>query len=412
MQNFNFHWATKVHFGKDVLRALPEEVLRYGRTVFFVYGEHSAKRSGGYDLVHRLCEEQGIRVIDFTGIEPNPRHSTVDQAVAMIKAEKPDCLLAMGGGSIIDSVKAMSIAAFHEGSCWDFYEGKAVAKQALPILTIPTLAASGAEVSNVSVISNHDLNRKWHYRTDLERPAVVFADPTYTMTTPPFQTACGIIDAMSHIYEGYFSFSTGSVQDGISEGIQKACIEHGLRLMDDPSDYESRAQLLWASELTITHLADCGRNFIGAVHALESALSGYLNLTHGAGIAICTRAWLHYALCEETAPRIAQWGRNVWGLQAGASSAVISQGGREEENASSMQQTMREAEAAIEAYENFMRRLDLPLTLTELKGEIPEETLQAAAERVCAVNDVSQWFRPMQDPEDVREVFALACREH
>lgn len=389
MQNFYFNWSTRIHFGKGVLQELPEEILRYGRKIFFVYGENSAKRNGAYELVHDLCRKNGISVIDFTGIEPNPRHTTVDKAAAIIKKEKPSCIVAIGGGSIIDSAKAMSFSAYYEGSCWDFYEGKAVAKKALPLLTIPTIAASGAEVSNVSVLVNYEENKKNHYRHDLMRPSAVFSDPTYTFSVPDFQTACGVIDTMSHIYEGYFSHSAGSVQDGISEGIQKACIEHGLKVLKEPCDYESRSQLLWAAQLTITHLADSGRNFIGAIHALEAALSGYLGLTHGAGIGICTRAWLRYALNEETAYRIARWGRNVWGIAEGNND-------------------MRTAEEAICCYEEFLKKLGLPLTLSELKGAFDPLILKKAAEVVYASNDTEQWFRPLRSEDDVLDVFKIA----
>ena len=392
MQNFYFNFATRIHFGRSVLYELTDEILKYGDKIFFVYGENSAKRNGAYDLIHALCEEKGIQVIDFTGIEPNPRHTTVDKAISLIKVEKPDCIVAMGGGSIIDSAKAMSFGAYHDGSCWDFYEGKAKAKQALPLITIPTIAASGAEVSNVSVIVNMEEQRKSHYRHDIMRPAAVFSDPSYTFSVPAFQTACGVIDAMSHIYEGYFSHSSGSVQDGMSEGIQKACIEHGLRVMKNPYNYESRAQLLWAAQLTITHLADNGRIFIGAIHALESALSGYLGLTHGAGIGICTLAWLKYALNEQTAYRIAGWGRNVWAI-CGESN------------------DMETAKKAIEHFENFLIKLNLPLTLSDLKGDIDQQILRKAAHLVFLSNDTTQWFRPLLTEEEVFNVMKIAYKQ-
>lgn len=152
------------------------------------------------------------------------------------------------------------------------------------------------------------------YRTNLVRPAAVFADPSYTFSVPPFQTACGIVDIMSHSYEGYFSNSLGSIQDGFSEILQKTCIEHGRKVMMCPKDYESRAQLLWAAELAITHLADQGRDFVGNLHSTEKMLSGYFSLPHGAGIAIVSLAWFKYSLNDATAPRYARWGRNVWGI--------------------------------------------------------------------------------------------------
>ena len=251
MVEFKFHLATEIHFGKGVLKDLPETVLKYGKRLFFLYDEIPAKATGAYDYLHALCKDNGIEVAEFTGIEPNPRHSTVDKAVLLCKEAEADCIVALGGGSTIDSAKAMSFSVFHDGSCWDFYEGKAEVTKALPIITVPTIAASGSEVSNVTVMANYEEHKKMDYRTNLVRPAAVFADPSYTFSVPPFQTACGIVDIMSHSYEGYFSNSLGSIQDGFSEILQKTCIEHGRKVMMCPKDYESRAQLLWAAELAI-----------------------------------------------------------------------------------------------------------------------------------------------------------------
>ena len=200
MVEFKFHLATEIHFGKGVLKDLPETVLKYGKRLFFLYDEIPAKATGAYDYLHALCKDNGIEVAEFTGIEPNPRHSTVDKAVLLCKEAEVDCIVALGGGSTIDSAKAMSFSVFHDGSCWDFYEGKAEVTKALPIITVPTIAASGSEVSNVTVMANYEEHKKMDYRTNLVRPAAVFADPSYTFSVPPFQTACGIVDIMSHSY--------------------------------------------------------------------------------------------------------------------------------------------------------------------------------------------------------------------
>lgn len=155
---------------------------------------------------------------------------------------------------------------------------------------------------------------KFHYRNDPMRPAAAFVDPGYTFSAPAFQTTAGIVDIMSHSFEGYFSHSMGTLQDGLSEAIQKTCIAHGPAAVREPDNYEARAQLFWAADISIPHMEDMGRDFIGTVHALESALSGYLNLTHGAGIAILSLAWFKFSLNETTVSRYAAWGRNVWGI--------------------------------------------------------------------------------------------------
>lgn len=389
MVNFNFHLSTEIHFGKGVLKELPETILKYGNKAFFLYDEIPAKATGAYDLLHELCKEKGITLTDFTGIEPNPRHTTVDKAVAVCKEAGAQCIIALGGGSTIDSGKAVSFTVFHDGSCWDFFERKVDVSQTLPIITIPTIAASGSEVSNVAVMANYEEHKKLDYRTDLIRPAAVFSDPVYTYSVPAFQTACGIVDIMSHSYEGYFSNSLGSIQDGISETIQKTCIEHGRKVMMCPKDYESRAQLLWAAELAITHLADQGRNFVGNLHSTEKMLSGYLSLPHGAGIAIVSLAWFKYSLNDATAPRYARWGKNVWGIDGNQDDFSI-------------------ARQAIAEYENFMIELGLPTRLSGLKNKVEKESLSEAAHELFPTVESAAWFKPLESEEELLEFIELA----
>ena len=389
MVNFNFHLSTEIHFGKGVLKELPETILKYGNKAFFLYDEIPAKATGAYDLLHELCKEKGITLTDFTGIEPNPRHSTVDKAVAVCKEAGAQSIIALGGGSTIDSGKAVSFSVFHDGSCWDFFERKADVAQTLPIITIPTIAASGSEVSNVAVMANYEEHKKLDYRTDLIRPAAVFSDPVYTYSVPAFQTACGIVDIMSHSYEGYFSNSLGSIQDGISETIQKTCIEHGRKVMMCPKDYESRAQLLWAAELAITHLADQGRNFVGNLHSTEKMLSGHLSLPHGAGIAIVSLAWFKYSLNDATAPRYARWGKNVWGIDGNQDDFSI-------------------ARQAIAEYENFMIELGLPTRLSGLKNKVEREALSEAAHELFPTVETAAWFKPLESEGELLEFITLA----
>ncbi|WP_458398076.1 iron-containing alcohol dehydrogenase [Anaerotignum sp.] len=389
MVDFNFHLATDIHFGKGVLKELPETIMKYGKKVFFIFDEIPAKATGAYDLLHSLCEEQGISVTDFTGIEPNPRHTTVDKAVALCKSVDADCIVALGGGSTIDSAKTVSFTVFHEGSCWDFFERKVEVTKTLPVITIPTIAASGSEVSNVAVMANYEEHRKLDYRTNLIRPVATFADPTYTYSVPHFQTACGIVDIMSHSYEGYFSNSLGSIQDGISETLQKTCIHHGRKAMLCPNDYEARAQLLWAAELAIAHVSDQGRAFVGNLHSTEKLLSGYFNLPHGAGIAIVSIAWFKYSLNDATAPRYARWGKNVWGIDSNQDDLTI-------------------ARQAIEEYENFVLELGLPIRLSGLKNKVDSSVLPEAAHALFQEVDAKAWFKPLKTEEELLDFIKLA----
>lgn len=389
MQAFHFHLSTEIHFGRGILKDLPETILRYGKKVFFLYDEIPAQATGAYDLIHSICDEHKIVIAEFTGIEPNPRHTTVDRAAALCREVGADCIIALGGGSTIDSAKAVSFSVFHDGGCWDFFERKMTVEKALPIITIPTIAASGSEVSNVTVIANYDEHIKKDYRTELVRPAAVFADPTFTYSVPKFQTACGIADIMCHSYEGYFSKSEGSIQDGFSETLQKTCIENGRKAMLCPRDYEARAQLLWAAELAITHLSDQGRRFVGNIHAVDSVLSGYVKLPHGADIAIISLAWFKYSLNDTTVTRYARWGKRVWGIDGNLDDYTI-------------------ARAAIAKYEAFLEELGLPTRLSELKESLKEEKLHEVVHRLFPIVETTAWFKPLETEEDLLDFLKLA----
>lgn len=399
MNDFYFHLNTKFYFGRGAAADIAEEILNYGRKVFFIYDEIPAKTSGAYELIHKVCGENGIEVTDFTGIEPNPSHKTIDRARALLREKGADVVVALGGGSTIDSAKAVCLTSSYEGSCWEKFEAAARLESlstkgkkeegVLPLITIPTIAASGSEVSNVAVIANHEKNMKLDYRSDALRPAAVFTDPTYTYTVPPFQTACGILDIMSHAYEGYFSTSAGIMQDGISETIQRTCVERGRKVMQVPHDYDSRAELLWAAQLSIAHVADQGRTFVGNIHAVERVLSNYFGFPHGAGIAIISLAWFKYALGDRTAHRFARWAKNVWDADPAMSDMVA-------------------AEEGIRRYEAFINELGVPSRLSQSELAVSEELLARCADEIWGRVDASTWFRPLSDKQELLDFLMLA----
>lgn len=399
MKDFYFHLNTKFHYGKGVVAQIADEILNYGTRVFFLYDEIPAMVSGAHDLIHQVCQAKEITITDFTGIEPNPRHTTIDRARALLKETGADVVVALGGGSTIDSAKALCLTASYEGSCWEVFEKAdkleslstqgAKEEDVLPLITIPTIAASGSEVSNVAVIANHDKNMKLDYRSDALRPVAVFTDPTYTYTVPPFQTACGILDIMSHSYEGYFSHSTGSMQDGISEAIQRTCVEHGRKVMLVPHAYESRAELLWAAQLSIAHLSDQGRNFVGNIHATERVVGNYFGFPHGAGIAILSLAWFKYALNDQTAYRFARWAKNVWSVNPALSD-------------------MDAAQEGIRRYEAFIQELGVPTRLSQSKLEVSPELVAKCAGEVWERVDASTWFQPLADQQELLDFMMLA----
>ena len=399
MHDFYFHMSTKFYYGKGVVAQIADEVLNYGNKVFFIYDEIPATVSGAHDLIHKVCEEKGITVTDFTGIEPNPAHTTIDRARALLSKVGADVVIALGGGSTVDSAKAMCLTANYDGSCWEVFENAAKIESlstqgkkeenVLPLITIPTIAASGSEVSNVAVIANHDLNMKLDYRSDALRPVAVFTDPTYTYTVPPFQTACGILDIMSHSYEGYFSHSTGSMQDGISETIQKTCITHGRKVMQIPRCYDSRAQLLWAAQWSIAHLSDQGRNFIGSIHSTERVIGNYFGFPHGAGIAIMSIAWFKYALNDQTAYRFARWAKNVWGVNPALDE-------------------MTAAREGIQRYEAFVKELGVPTRLSQSRLNVSKELVEKCADEVWERVNTANWFKPLSSKQELLDYMMLA----
>lgn len=390
MFNFDFHFATKIHFGKGAVTAsLVEELAKYGKRVFFVYDAVPVKASGLYDEVRRAFEKAGVEFCEFTGVEPNPRHTTVNRGVAALKEFGADCIVAAGGGSTLDCAKAVSFGVYYDGDIWDFYSGRQSVEKAMPVIAIPTLAASGAEVSFSAVVSNMDERQKIGLRNDKIRPVCAILDPVYTFSVPKFHTACGVVDIMSHTYETYFWRNGGTIQDGFSEAIQRACVASGRKVMECPSDYDARAELMWAAVMSISHISACGRSKLNSpIHVLEHILSAYYDIVHGAGIAIMSLAWFRYALTDETAPKFAQWAKNVWGI---------------EEKGSDRER----GEAAIAAFEGFCRELGLPTRLGEVN--ITREQIEEIAEAEFAgLKGNETWFRPVLSREELLSVYTLA----
>ena len=391
MLNFDFDLPTRVHFGKGSLERLREEVLRYGRDVFFVYDAGPVKGSGLYEQIVQIFREADIRFTEFSGVEPNPRHTTVNRGIAAMRAAGAACIVAAGGGSTIDCAKAIAFGVHHEGDVWDFYCGKAEIGEVTPVIAIPTLAASGAELSLSAVLSNVETKQKMGLRNLKNRPVSAILDPTFTFTVPKFHTACGVVDIMSHTYEAYLWPEDLPLQDGLSEGIQKACITAGRQVMADPCNYEARAALQWASGLCISAVATMGRScFSSPVHTMEHILSAYYDIAHGAGIAIMSKAWFDYCLegGDATVYRVlAKWGRNVWGLTGTDDAAV--------------------ARAAVDAFAAFCAELELPAGLGAFG--ITAESLRTLADAEFGrLFGADTWLRPVTDAQTLFSIYARA----
>ena len=316
MLDFIYNTPTKVYFGKGKEKQVGEIIKSYGyKKVMMQYGKNSIKKSGLYDTVINSLKENGIEVVEFGGVEPNPKLSFVYKAIAVAKQTGVEMLLAVGGGSVIDSCKYTALGAVTENDVWDFAMGRKTPEKALPVGVILTHSAAGSEMSNSAVITNVELNMKKGCTTELNRCKFAIMNPELTCSLNEYQTACGIVDIMSHTMERYFTnCEDTALTDGIAESILKAVISAGKTLMSNPKDYNARATIMWASSLSHNGLTGCGRENYLAVHQLEHALSGeYDHVAHGAGLAVLFPAWARF-IYKYNIPRFARFARQVWGV--------------------------------------------------------------------------------------------------
>lgn len=389
MKDFVFSNKTKIYFGKEQLAHLSEEVVRFGKKVLLVYGGGSIKKIGLYDKVMGLLKEAGAKVYELPGVEPNPRHTTVNKGAAICKAEGIDVLLAVGGGSTIDCTKAIAAAAKYEGDdCWDLVTRKASVSTSLPIICILTLAATGSEMDGGCVISNMETNEKYGYFGPDNHPDVSFLDPTNTYTVSAYQTASGSADIMSHIFDVAY-FSNQDEMDmllRIQEEVLKTVVKYAPIAIEKPDDYEARANLMWASSWALNDFLYDGLAQATTCHAIEHELSAFYDITHGHGLAIVTPRWLTYILGEETAPRIKRFGVNVLGVDEALSD-------------------MDGAKAAIGKLETFFfETLGLKSRLSDLG--IDDKNFAVMAKKACGASGKLAGFTTLT-PEDVEQIFRM-----
>jgi len=351
MNRFEFYSPTKVIFGKDVEQQVGSEIKKWGGSKVLVhYGGSSAKKSGLLDLVEESLKKENLEYVMLGGVQPNPRLSLVKEGIALCRKEGVDFILGVGGGSAIDSAKAIALGVPYDGDVWDIYEGKYIPQTALPHGNILTLAATGTETSSSSVITNEDGNLKRGYNTELNRPRFTLLNPALTYTVPPYQTACGVVDIMMHTLDRYFSpGGINETTDRIAEALLRTVIQYGTVCMKDPTNYDARSEILWAGSLSHNHLTGLGRTGDWAVHQMEHELSGMFDVAHGAGLAAIWGSWARYVY-KENVMRFARYGANVWGLNL---------------NYENPEET---ALAAIEATEAYFHSLEMPISITELLG--------------------------------------------
>jgi alcohol dehydrogenase len=366
MNNFTFYSPTYFAFGKDEESKTGKLVKRFaGSKVLIHYGGGSVVRSGLLDRVKASLKEEGIEFVELGGVMPNPRSGLVYEGIDLCRKEKVDFVLAVGGGSSIDSAKAIAAGTVYEGDFWDFYQGKPVSK-ALPVGTVLTIAAAGSEGSPDTVITNENGMLKRGASGEALRPVFSILNPALTQTLPAYQTACGVTDIMAHLFERYFT-TTEEVEttDRMIEGLLLAMIHEAPRAIEDPNNYQARANIMWAGMMAHNNSVGVGRAQDWASHGIEHELSAIYDCAHGAGLAVVFPAWMTYNMKHDV-NRFAQLAVRVWGCQMDFAHP---------ENT---------AKAGIEALKRFLKSIGMPLTFAELGAK--EEDIEKMAHTACYGN--------------------------
>lgn len=374
MKNFNYYAPTQVAFGRNTENQVAELVKKYGGSkVLIHYGGQSAIRSGLLAKVEQILTEAGIAYVKLGGVKPNPRLSLVRKGIELCKEENVDFLLAVGGGSVIDSCKAISSGRFYQGDVWTLYEHKDHATQYLPIGCILTIPAAGSEMSNGSVITNDEVESwlKKDYCVDEFRCKFAIMNPELTFTLPAWQTACGITDMMMHTMERYFSKDDDmETTDAIAEAILRTCMKEGPLALANPTDYTCRANIMWAGTLAHNDLTGCGTTGDWATHNIEHELSGLFDVSHGAGLAAVWGSWARYTR-NENLPRFARFAHNVMGIDTTNMS------------------DMEASETGIKAMEQFFRSIGMPTDIHTLVGkDITDAEIEEMAQK-CTNGDTT-----------------------
>lgn len=323
MENFIYHIPTQIAFGKGQIQRLPEFLAEYGSKILLLYGGGSIKKNGIYDEAIRLMKENNMTYYELSGVEPNPQISTVKKGIEICRKNNIDVLLPIGGGSTIDCAKAIAVGVFYEGDAWDIVMNNDYITKALPIVSVLTVAATGSEMDSSSVISNEELCDKAEINSDLLYPKVSILDPTYTYTVPPYHTAAGVADIMSHIFEYYFNGDTVlDIQRAMMNSILKTCVRYGPIAVKHLDDEKARANLMWAASWAINGFIAGGTVSSWPCHAMEYQLTNQYHVTHGHGMAIIDIAWMEHILNENTLPAFLEYGKEVFGIEGSGLTAA------------------------------------------------------------------------------------------
>lgn len=389
MNNFTFYSPTYFVFGKETECEAGKYVRRFGgNKVLIHYGGGSVKRTGLLDRVIASLEEENLSYVELGGVMPNPRSGLVYEGIELCKRENIDFILAVGGGSTIDSAKAIAAGVKHTGDFWDFYEKGIPADKALPVGTILTIAAAGSEGSPDTVITHEDGMYKRGATGEALRPVFSILNPELTFTLPAFQTACGIADIMAHVFERYFTNTKDvEITDRLCESVLLTMIKESPKVIEKPEDYEARANIMWAGMIAHNNLCGVGREQDWSSHIIEHELSALYDVAHGAGLAVVFPAWMKYVMKHDI-NRFAQMAVRVWGCNMDFGSPETT------------------AIEGIRRLEEFWKSLGLPLNFQELGAK--EEDIPFMVQNIGLKDDEAIGsFVPLYN-EDIEKIYRIA----
>ncbi|WP_368346956.1 iron-containing alcohol dehydrogenase [Peptostreptococcus anaerobius] len=386
MYNFNLQIPTKIHFGKGMVVNLGKDILEYSDKVLLVYGGGSIKKNGIYkDVTDELIKNK-IEWVELADVDPNPRIESVREGIKLCRQHDLGGVLAVGGGSSIDCAKVIAAGVKYDKDPWDLVVDKKIMKDALPIFSVLTLAATGSEMDPNAVISDMATNQKLGTGAACTVPKVSILDPEYTYSVPAKHTAAGVADIMSHTFENYFNTNDAYMQARMAEAILKTCIHYGPIALAQPENYDARANLMWASTWAINGLLAQGASHAWSVHPMEHELSAFYDVTHGEGLAVLTPAWMRYVLNEDNIDRFVEYGVNVWGIDKNLDKLQI-------------------ANMAIDLTEDFFaNKMNIPMSLSKLG--IGRENFEKMSVKAMKGKDSIKGMVELR-PEDVVKIYEM-----
>ena len=392
IKDFNFYAPTRVVFGRESEEQLPQLIQQYGGGKVLVhFGGGSARRSGLLDKVEKMLSEAGIAYVELGGVVPNPLLSKVREGIELCKKEHVNFILAVGGGSVIDSAKAIGYGVGYPGDVWDFWNGKAVPQSCLPIGVMLTIPAAGSEMSSSCVITNDEGMLKRGVNSDLCRCEFAIMNPERTYTLPPYQTAAGATDIMMHTMERYFSkYEDAMLTDAIAEALLKTVMTAAKEVMVVPDDYKHRAAIMWASSLSHNDLTECGTEKDFACHKLEHELSGMFGVTHGAGLAAIWGSWARYVM-DKHLTRFVKFAVNVMGVMQDFTDPRAT------------------ALRGIEAMEQFFKSIGMPICIEDLLNrQMTEDEIDELVDKCSRDGKMNIGAMEVLTPKDMKAIYMEA----